>query len=107
MLCRIFCLVLLSLSIGSTALAKDIWVRVSSPHFSVYSNGSEKQARRTARQFEQMRLVFEKGFPRLRLDSGSPIYVIAARDERSMKQLLPEFWEKRGRAKPAGVFMQF
>ncbi|MCI0349862.1 MAG: hypothetical protein L0Z53_10595, partial [Acidobacteriales bacterium] len=104
---RFLFLVLLTTVLSPVAWCKDTWIKVSSPHFTVFSNGSEKQARRIAREFEQMRLVFEKGASKLRLDSGSPIYVLAARDESTTKQLFPEFWEKRGRAKPAGLFARF
>ena len=31
------------------------WIEVKSPHFTVVTNDSEKQARRTAWQFEQIR----------------------------------------------------
>ncbi len=79
------------------------WVEVRSPHFRVLSDGSDKDARRIAREFEQMRTVFASGFPNLRLDSGAPLLVLAPRDEPSMKALAPQLWKEKG-AKPAGYF---
>jgi tetratricopeptide (TPR) repeat protein len=79
------------------------WVEVHSQHFRVLSDGSDKDARRIAREFEQMRTVFANGFPKLRLDSGAPLLVLAPRDEPSMKALAPQLWKQKG-AKPAGYF---
>ena len=74
-----------------------------SQHFRVLSDGSERDARRMAREFEQMRAVFSRQFPTLRLDAGAPLLVLAVRDENSMKALAPERWKTKG-AKPAGLF---
>lgn len=84
--------------------AADKWVRVQTPNFIVLSNGSEHQARECGKQFEQIRGVFEKMFAGYRLEAAAPTVVIAARDEDTLKSLLPEFWVKRGGARPAGVF---
>lgn len=107
MLKRLSRLFLLTILLTAVAWSNDTWFQVDSPHFTVFSNGSEKQARRMAREFEQMRLLFEKGASKLRLDSGSPIYVIAARDEGTMKRLFPQYWEHGGHVKPAGLFARF
>lgn len=80
------------------------WIEVRSQHFQVLSDGSDKDARRMAREFEQMRAVFSKQFPTLRLDSGAPLLVLAVRDEKSMKALAPALWKTKG-AKPAGLFL--
>jgi tetratricopeptide (TPR) repeat protein len=79
------------------------WIEVRSPHFRVLSDGSDREVRRVAREFEQMRTVFASGFPNLRLDSGAPLLVLAPRDEYSMKALAPQLWKQKG-AKPAGYF---
>jgi Tfp pilus assembly protein PilF len=79
------------------------WIEVRSPHFRVLSDSSDKDARRVAREFEQMRAVFAGGFPNLRLGSGAPLLVLAPRDEPSMKALAPQLWKQKG-AKPAGYF---
>ena len=79
------------------------WTEVRSPHFSVVTNGSDRQARRLADQFEAIRAVFEQTL-RLRVESGKPFIVMAFKDEKSMRAAMPEYWEKKGRAHPAGRF---
>ncbi|MGH9734544.1 MAG: DUF1570 domain-containing protein [Candidatus Acidiferrales bacterium] len=82
----------------------DDWVEVRSPNFVVISNAGEKQARKTALQFEEIRQVFRQS---LKVASGHPsplITVIAAKDENTMKQLLPEDYVK-GHARHAGYFV--
>jgi tetratricopeptide (TPR) repeat protein len=79
------------------------WTEVQSPHFLVVTNGSEKQGRRLADQFEAVRAVFEQTL-RLRVESGKPFVVMAFKDEKSMRTAMPEYWEKKGRAHPAGRF---
>jgi tetratricopeptide (TPR) repeat protein len=92
---------------GSSArgVSKDNWTEVRSPHFTVISNSGEKEARRVADQFEQFREVFEKSFPRLRLDLGRPLIIFAVKNEDSLKSLLPGYWEVKGRAHPAGIYV--
>lgn len=92
------------LTVPNLALATDkAWIEVRSPNFRVLSDGSEKDARRVAREFEQIRAVFSMTFPALRLDSGAPLLVLAPQDESGMKALLPRMWKQKG-AKPAGLF---
>lgn len=82
----------------------DDWVEVRSPNFVVISNAGEKQARKTALQFEEIRQVFRQS---LKVASSHPsplITVIAAKDENTMKQLLPEDYVK-GHARHAGYFV--
>jgi tetratricopeptide (TPR) repeat protein len=79
------------------------WIEVDSLHFRVLSNGSEGDARRVAREFEQMRAVLADQFPSFRLESGAPLLILAPRDEDTAKKLAPQFWKAKG-AKPAGYF---
>lgn len=80
------------------------WREVRSPHFVVQGNGGESQLREVALQFESMREVFRKMFPGLRVDQGIPTRILAARDEVTMQQLLPEFWSRPKQSHPAGVW---
>ena len=82
----------------------DAWVEVRSPHFTVISNAGEKEARRTAGDFERIRAVFLTMLPRAK-DDGSPIVVLAVKNEDSLKDLLPQYWERKGR-RPAGIFQR-
>ena len=83
----------------------ETWLEVRSPHFTVYTNGNEKQARRTVEQFEQIRAVFQRAYPKLRVDPGKPFLILAAKNENTLKSLLPEYWEKKGSTHPAGMFV--
>ena len=70
-------LVLLAFSPLSSLPAElhDTWVEVRSPNFTVISNAGEKQARKVADEFEQIREVFQNAFPRLRVDLGKPVII--------------------------------
>lgn len=95
----------LLLSLFSPALAAaQTWLEIDSGNFTVISNGRESQAREIAGQFERIRQVFQKALPGVVSDPGQPIVILACRDERTMRELLPHYWEDRRAAKPAGVF---
>jgi hypothetical protein len=81
------------------------WVEVQSPHFTVASNAGEKEARRIAAQFEQIRAAFRNAFPELRVDAGKPMSVLALADADSMKEFLPDFWAAKDGVRPAGLFL--
>ena len=72
-----------------SARAEDRWTEVRSPHFRVITDGSEKDGRRVAEQFEQMRYVIHYRFPAFRLEGYSPFTVIAVRNESSLLHLQP------------------
>ena len=91
---RTTCL-MLACAVVAAAHKESPWVEVRSPHFLVLTNGSEGSARRIAKEFEQVRSVFARGFPNMRLESGSPMLIFAPRDEVSMKHLVPIMWKKR------------
>jgi tetratricopeptide (TPR) repeat protein len=92
---------------GAPARAKEPpWVEVRTPHFTVISNGHQKQARKVALGFEQIHAVFSEDLPGLRTDSGAETIVLAVRDGQTMKTLVPEYWTRRGGAHPAGLFQK-
>lgn len=91
-------------SVCTTSAAREKpWIEVRSPHFRVLTNGSQNDARRVAKEFEQMRYVFVDRDPNFRLEGGAPLVVFAAQDEATAKSLEPALWKLKG-AKPAGVF---
>ncbi|HEY2457228.1 MAG TPA: hypothetical protein VGI13_08015 [Candidatus Acidoferrum sp.] len=96
---------LATLTAPRRATAKDSWVEVRSPNFTVISNAGEGTARSIADHFEQFRELFQNAFPKVRVDLGKPLVIFALRNEDSMKLLLPEFWETKGRAHPAGIYV--
>jgi tetratricopeptide (TPR) repeat protein len=96
-------LCLFSLCTISAAAGVKPWIEVRSPHFRVLTNGSQNDARRVAKEFEQMRYVFVDRHPTFRLEGGAPLVVFAAQDEATAKSLEPAWWKLKG-AKPVGVF---
>ena len=86
------------------AAHEDTWVEVRSPNFTVISNAGEKDARKIADQFEEIREVFHNTFAKMRVDLGKPVMVFAVKNEDSMKSLLPAFWEVKGHMHPGGVY---
>ncbi len=82
----------------------DNWVKVKSYHFTVISNGTEKQARQVALGFEQIHSVFNSMLPGLRTDASAETVVIAAKDENTFAELLPS--EKKYAGHLAGLFMK-
>lgn len=97
-------LALASFLIPCRVPAADNWVEVRSPHFTVNTNGGEKEARKIADQFEQIRQMFHSAFGSLRVDPGQPIVIVAAKNENTMKLFLPEEWEVKGHIHPAGLY---
>jgi tetratricopeptide (TPR) repeat protein len=97
-----FALVLLLLP--SISGAADNWIEVRSPHFTVATNSGEKDARKIADQFEQIRGLFQRVFTTLRVDAGQPILILAAKNENTLKEFLPEYWEVKGRVHLAGLY---
>jgi TPR repeat protein len=91
---------------GAARAAERPWVEVRSPHFQVLTDAGEKSGRDMALRFEQIRAAFSTVGSRLRLDPAQPLTIIAARDENSLEQLLPRYFEDdKRRARPAGVFL--
>jgi tetratricopeptide (TPR) repeat protein len=95
----------LLLGLASLSNAAETWMVARSPHFVVVSNAGERPARRVAHQFEQIRALFQAGF-QVRLDPGRPFVILAVKDENSMKELAPDYWERRGGSRPAGFFFR-
>ncbi len=81
------------------------WIEIRSPHFRILTDGSEKDGRRVAREFEQMRYVFSAWFEHFRLDSGAPLTIFAVRNENSAKELAPAQWKNKG-VSFAGFYQQ-
>ena len=80
------------------------WTEIKSPHFTVISNGNEKAARGVARQFEQVRSVFETIFPRFNVNPGRPFIIIAAKNSKSFFKFLPELKQGRRDKKISALF---
>jgi tetratricopeptide (TPR) repeat protein len=82
----------------------ETWFEARSPNFIVVCNAGEKQARKTAIRFEQIRAVFRRELEFASKYESPVITILAVKDEDSVKALLPEYWVK-GHAHPAGMFL--
>jgi hypothetical protein len=82
------------LSAARAASAADTWVQVTSLNFTVVSNAGDKRAREVAWQFEQIRAAMKAIWPWVKGDLDRPVLVVAAKDENTMKLLVPQYWEK-------------
>jgi TonB family protein len=103
---RLFPAVFLSMVVlfSSVSPAKPPeWVEVWTPNFIVVSNAGEKQARKVAVQFEQIRTVFRQLLENANKHPSPQITILAVKDEASMRELLPEYWTK-AHSHPAGLF---
>jgi len=94
-----------TLANASLAENRRAWIEVRSPNFIVVTNANEHQGRRTAYQFEMIRAVFRDFFGQTNNSQEPPITIVAAKDEKTLKTLLPEFWERKGAAHPAGIYL--
>jgi hypothetical protein len=104
---RLFALSLLCIAMPALASEPDVhWLEVKSPHFVVLTDSNEKQARRIAGQFEEMRSVFHMLIPGATADTGSPIVVLALKDRKGFQALEPEAYLAKGKLDLAGLFLR-
>jgi len=64
------------------------WIEVRSPHFLVFSNAGEREARRIADQLSRFAGSFMRRLRILRVDPAQPVLILAAKNENTMKMLL-------------------
>lgn len=92
-------------NVANPASKPQAWTRLRSPNFIVVTNGTEKQARRVAYQFEMIRAVFRQVFNIKGSTTDPPIIIIAAKDEATLKPLLPDYYQAKGSAHPSGFYL--
>ena len=90
------CILLLSFLATPALASEKPWTEARSAHFRVITNGSNGDARKVLREFEQMRWVFASRIPGARLEAGAPLTVFATRDEETAKTLDPGMWRRMG-----------
>lgn len=107
-MCRKLLLVIL-VGLACVAPARDKvenWIQVTSPHFVVATNGNEKQARKIADQFEHMRSLFHALIPKLKIDTSSPIVVLAVKNDSDFRALEPQEYLAKGSLRLGGLFLR-
>jgi hypothetical protein len=104
---RILRSLLLFAAFVPSAGAQDLpWLEVTTPHFVVISNSTEKEARRAGIQFERMRSVFGRIFPDTNIDTAAPIVVLAVQDKRNLQALEPPAYLGKGQLNIVGLFLR-
>lgn len=99
-------LLMFATAAASAAPAADRWTEISSPHFIVLTNSSEKNGLHIANQLEQMRSVFHTIFPTGTSDDDVPITVFALKDKKSFQTLEPAAYLAKGQLNLAGYFQR-
>ncbi len=78
---------------ASAVRADQQWVEVSSPHFSVITDGGEKRGREVGLRFEQMRMAFGVIFQKVNVNTA-PLEIVAFRNNKELKQYAPLYQGK-------------
>jgi hypothetical protein len=81
------------------------WIEVKSTNFTVVSNAGDRGTRKIVWQLEQMRSAMKAIWTWVKPDLNRPLTVILVKDESSMRQIAPEYWEKRGGVRPASLWL--
>ena len=97
---------LVLLSARTSVASEPDWFEVKSAHFVVTSNAGERSAREVAWRFEQARSAMAAICPWAHVDLAKPTVVIAARDEATMKALVPSYWEEKKSVHPDAVWFE-
>jgi tetratricopeptide (TPR) repeat protein len=87
------------------AAATEQWIEIRSAHFTVLTDAGEKQGRHVTDQFERMRWVFQKLFPKANVDPAEPIIVVAAKNEKVFDTMEPAAYLAKGQMKLGGYYM--
>ena len=107
-MCRLL-LYLLLLFASAPLLRADAvphWLQVKTEHFTVYSDGSERQARSVSAQLERMHDLFAKLLPHATTDAGSHIVVLALKNRKDFQLIEPAEYLGKGSLDLAGYFLQ-
>ena len=99
-------LLLVVMLAGTARASAPQWVEVRSPHFTVVSDASEKQARHILDQLERMRWVFQTLYPQANVDPAEPILVLAAKNSGTFRALEPASYLAKGQLNLAGYFLR-
>src|SRR6185503_20960915 len=106
MLKKLLALLLLAATACPFASASpDQWIEITSSHFTVLTNASEKQGRHLVDQFERMRWVFQTLFPKVNTDPNTPIFVYAGKNTKTFQAIEPQAYLAKGSLNLAGYFL--
>jgi len=94
------------LCIRAHAESTPSWLQVTTPHFTVVTDASERQARNVAAQFERMQAVFSTILRSTQTDSGAQIVVLALKNKRDFQAVEPADYLAKGKLDLTGLFIQ-
>ena len=83
-------------------MAGPQWVEARTSKTAVVSEVGETQARRVTEQLDAFRAMLRSALGAAVTLPREPVTVLAVRDQRGLRELLPQFWETRG-ARPVGA----
>ena len=91
---------------GSASMAKDVWLKVESKHFTLIGDASENEIRNAGMRLEQFReafsQIFSQIFPSSVINASVPITVIVFKNDLAYKPFKPLY-----QGKPADVSGHF
>jgi tetratricopeptide (TPR) repeat protein len=76
--------------IAAPAADADTWVEVRTDNFTVVTDGGQGRARDVAWQFEQVRAAILAAWPWAQPRLELPVQIVAAKDEASLRRLVPK-----------------
>jgi tetratricopeptide (TPR) repeat protein len=86
--------------------APEQWFQVTSPHFTLLTDSSDKQGRHILDQFERMRWLFQKLFSKSKADPPNPIVVLAFRGLKDFQSVEPAAYLAKGQVALGGFFLR-
>ncbi len=81
------------------------WIEVRTPAFVVLTDAGGSAARRTISRFEKIRAAVAVVLPAIPQSGDRELLVVAARNEMSLRSLVPEWWEKKDGIRPSTVHL--
>jgi Tfp pilus assembly protein PilF len=86
--------------------ASEQWFQVTSPHFTLLTDSSDKQGRHILDEFERMRWLFQILFPKSNADQSHPIVVLAFRGQKDFQSVEPAAYLAKGQVSLGGFFLR-
>ena len=88
-LSAVLCFAFTSPLVGFTRSSEPKWIRISSAHFSILTDATEKKGRELSLRLEQMRDIFSQLFLKNKLQLPEPLDVIALRSDEEYIRVAP------------------
>ena len=88
-LSAVLCFAFTSPLVGSTRSSEPKWIRISSAHFSILTDATEKKGRELSLRLEQMRDIFSQLFLKNKLQLPEPLDVIALQSDEEYIRMAP------------------